>query len=269
MMIELSVPAAKTSSSACCFLFYGDELLFKEEAGKQVIPTLRDIKKQQYTVAHSQYIGALDQTPCYTGALQVDSLPEGYILKKLRPLYSELPEVLFGMALRAFHLLTWLKNNQFCGRCGAVMDTMLEEVAQKCPHCGHITYPKISPAIIVAITKGDKILLARSSRFPAGRYSVIAGFVEAGETLEECVRREIHEEVGIEADNIRYFSSQPWPYPDSLMIGFTAQWTGGNIQIDNNEIVAADWFSIDNLPDIPGPESLGRKLIDWFITKYK
>jgi NAD+ diphosphatase len=270
MMIELNFPAENSApSAACCFLFQGDELLLKEDCGKKNIPSLRDIKKLQCTVMHSQYIGAINQTACYTGSLEASSLPDGYTLQKMRLLYSELDKDCFSMALRAFHLLTWLKNNQFCGRCATPMAAMTEEVAQKCPSCGHIAFPKISPAIIVAITKEDKILLARSNRFPPGRYSVIAGFVEAGETLEECVKREIQEEVGVKAKNIRYFGSQPWPYPDSLMIGFTAEWAGGDIKIDNKEIVQADWFSADNFPDIPGQESLGRKLIEWFLKMHK
>ncbi|MCE5284455.1 MAG: NAD(+) diphosphatase [Pelosinus sp.] len=267
-MIELNFPAANPApSAACCFLFQGDELLLKEDSEQNIIPLMQDIKKLPSPLVHFQYIGTLNQTACYTGSIEAPRLPAGYTPKKLRPLYSELSEDLFGMALRAYHLLTWLKNNQFCGCCGTKMATLSEELAQKCPSCGHIAYPKISPAIIVAITKEDKILLARSNRFPPGRYSVIAGFVEAGENLEQGVIREIKEEVGIQAKNIRYFSSQPWPYPDSLMIGFTAEWAGGEITIDNKEIVAADWFTANTLPDIPGQGSLGRKLIDWYLKK--
>lgn len=267
-MIEFSFPTPENLAAERCFLFLGDELLLTETAGKLSIPLLPDIKKLKLPI-YTQYIGKLNNALYYTGNFDTAILPDGYTLKKLRPLYSELSADLYGMALRAFHLLNWLKNNQFCGRCGTKAVTMTEELAQKCPSCGHIAYPKISPAVIVAITKEDKILLAHNSHFPSGRYSVIAGFVEAGETLEDCVKREILEEVGIKAKNIRYFGSQPWPYPDSLMIGFTAEWESGDITIDNDEIAAADWFSANNLPDIPTPDSLGRRLIEWFIKTHK
>jgi NAD+ diphosphatase len=268
-MIELSFPAPQNWPDEQYFLFQNGELLLKEDSGNKALPALQDIQKLNLSPLSRQYIGLLNSSACYTGSVAAHELPKGYTWQKLRPLYSELSQDTFVMALRAFHLLTWLKNNQFCGRCGSKMSTMTEELAQQCANCGHIAYPKISPAIIVAITKKDKILLARNDRFPPGRYSVIAGFVEAGETLEEAVKREIKEEVGITAKNIRYFSSQPWPFPDSLMIGFTAEWADGDIAIDNKEIVAADWFSANNLPGIPTPDSLGRKLIDWFIAKQK
>jgi NAD+ diphosphatase len=135
------------------------------------------------------------------------------------------------------------------------------------------SYPRISPAIIVAVTRrfedGMRILLARNHRFPPGRYSVIAGFVEAGETLEECVRREVEEETGIQVDNIRYFGSQPWPFPNSLMIGFTAEHAGGEIVIGAGEIADAQWFAPDALPLLPPKISIARRLIDDFVARWR
>ncbi|MFH1481427.1 MAG: NAD(+) diphosphatase, partial [Pseudomonadota bacterium] len=128
-------------------------------------------------------------------------------------------------------------------------------------------YPRLSPAIIVAVLKNDQILLAHSQRFPGQFYSVLAGFVEPGETLEECVQREVHEEVGITVKNIRYFGSQPWPFPDSLMIAFTAEYAGGEIRIDKSELTDAGWFSADHLPAVPSRISIARQLIDWFSEK--
>jgi NAD+ diphosphatase len=130
-------------------------------------------------------------------------------------------------------------------------------------------FPRISPAVIVLVERQEKVLLARASRFTENLYSVLAGFAEPGETLEDTVMREIREEVGVEVSDIRYFGSQPWPYPDSLMIGFTASWAAGEIAADNDEITDARWFTVDNLPKIPDKLSISRSLIDWFIEKHR
>ena len=144
-----------------------------------------------------------------------------------------------------------------------------DERAKICLKCGLINYPRISPAIIVAVVKKNQILLARSERFPTGFYSVLAGFVEPGETFEDCVKREVKEEVGLDVKNIRYFGSQPWPFPDSLMVGFTADYDGGKILIDKTEIKDAGWFTAHDLPQIPGKISIARRLIDWFVQNYQ
>jgi NAD+ diphosphatase len=144
-----------------------------------------------------------------------------------------------------------------------------DEVAKQCPQCGFVSFPRISPAIIVLVEHDGKALLARSPRFKEGLFSTLAGFVEPGETLENAVRREVKEEAGINVKNIRYFGSQPWPFPDSLMIGFTAEYACGEITVDNNEILDARWFSADNMPEIPGKISISRALIDWFLDRQK
>jgi NAD+ diphosphatase len=143
----------------------------------------------------------------------------------------------------------------------------MDERAKICPKCGLVAYPRLSPAVIVAVLRDNCILLAHSHRFPAKFYSVLAGFVEPGETLEECVEREVYEEVGIRVRAIRYFGSQPWPFPDSLMIAFTANYAGGEIRIDHSEIADANWFSANDLPHIPPKISIARQLIDWFLEK--
>jgi NAD+ diphosphatase len=141
------------------------------------------------------------------------------------------------------------------------------ERAKKCPLCGLVNYPRIAPAVIVLVTRGDEVLLARANNFPAAFYSTLAGFVEPGETLEEAVRREVGEEVGITLDNIKYFGSQPWPYPHSLMIGFTADYAGGDIQVDGRELSDAAWFTRDNMPQIPPKLSIARSLIESYLTR--
>ena len=187
----------------------------------------------------------------------------------LRQLYGKIDEELIYLSFRALHLLGWSQKTQFCKKCGMKMVTQHSERAKKCPDCGQQSFPRISPAVIVLVERGDQCLLARSPRFQDGFYSVLAGFVEPGETLEDTVKREIWEETGIEVQDIRYFGSQPWPFPDSLMIGFTARYAGGEIRVDGTEIMEADWFSYDRLPKIPGRISIARRLIDWFINKHQ
>jgi NAD+ diphosphatase len=166
--------------------------------------------------------------------------------------------------------MEWDRTHQFCGRCGAPMERVPNERAKKCTVCGLTNYPRLSPAIIIAVTRmieGEKrILLARNHRFPAGRYSVLAGFVEPGESLEECAAREVMEEVGIEIGNIRYFGSQPWPFPNSLMLGFTADYQVGDFHLEDAEIAEAGWFSANNLPNLPQKPSIARQLIDAFVA---
>jgi NAD+ diphosphatase len=221
-----------------------------------------------FPIQFKQHIGLLNGKPCYTGAIK--ALP--VTIKKtsfspMRPLYSLLQEDIFWAAFRAKHLLFWDMTSQFCSKCGSQTVIMDTERAKKCTACNFILYPRISPAVIVAIIKDSKILLAHSRRFPAGFYSVIAGFVEPGETLEECVEREIYEEVGIRVKEITYFNSQPWPFPDSLMIAFTAKYSSGKIKINKAENSDAGWYTKDKLPAIPPKASIARKLIDWFVNQ--
>lgn len=253
-----------------CFSFFNDELLVKEKNGVPAIPSLSDIRSLYADLTYVQQIGLLDGQDCYVANLTHKNIRKGFFFKRIRQLYGCIDDHHFMLGSRAFHILTWLKHNKFCGCCGSPMKMLSEELALKCGNCGYICYPRISPAIIVAVMKNDQILLAHSNRLPAGRYSVIAGFVEPGETLEDCVRREIKEEVGVKVHNIKYFGSQPWPFPDSLMVAFTAQWSSGKISVDNNEIADAGWFTVNSLPaNIPDKVSIARRLIDWFIDKNK
>lgn len=249
------------------FLFSDDEIYYSEIAEKVLLPTTTDLSLTDLSFENAMHLGTLGNVKCcgiYLGSGQ--SVP-GLLSKKLRQLHGQLPASHYEFAFRALHLLNWRKKNQFCGTCGGPLSMSSSELAAECGSCGNLVFPRISPAIIVSIEKGDQILLARSSRFPTGMHSVIAGFVEPGETFEECVRREVKEEVGLDVANIRYFASQPWPFPDSLMVGFTAEWESGDIVIDDAEIVSANWYTSDNLPLLPGKDSIARKLIDHYIKK--
>lgn len=250
-------------------LFYKDEVMVKGESGIWQMLTMKDVNILHIETTAIQYIGELNGSSYY-GANIADK-PElpGFDFIKLRQLSQHAAREYWAIAFRAYHVMNWLKNNRYCGRCGHAMKlvTEVQELAVSCPDCSNIVYPRISPAIIVAVLKDDRILLAHSSRFPPGRYSVIAGFVEPGETMENCVRRELQEEVGIEVDNIEYFGSQPWPFPDSLMVAFTASYSSGKITVDQNEILDADWFTAHALPNIPEKGTISRQLIDWFLAQ--
>lgn len=252
------------------FVFFNDEVAVNKQEAVLPIPTVSDIMlHNRIEPAALQYIGTFTGNHYFAAKITSKELFAEFSFLKLRNAAETITEKYGSLAFRAYHILNWLKNNKFCGRCGRATQVAAQpqEFAIKCSACGHLVYPRISPAIIVAVTKEDKLLLAHSSRFPAGRYSVLAGFAEPGETLEDCVRREIREEVAIEVADIRYFGSQPWPFPDSLMIAFTARYASGEIMVDNNEIVAADWFSAAALPQIPAKGSISRQLIDWFVKQ--
>ncbi|MET3998902.1 NAD(+) diphosphatase [Marinobacterium sp. MBR-109] len=175
-------------------------------------------------------------------------------------------EAEYARLARASQLATWHDQHRFCGRCGNTLEAHLQDLARQCPGCGLVQYPRISPCIIVLVTRGDRCLLAHSARFPAGRYSTLAGFIEAGETAEAALKREVHEEVGIEVNNIRFFASQSWPFPHQLMLGFFADHVDGELAPDGEEILQADWFGVDDLPDLPPPFSIARRLIDHFFA---
>ncbi len=194
-------------------------------------------------------------------------LPPGWEPVPVRELHGRAADTDTALASYAVRILDFDRSSAFCGRCGAKTRTHPDERARICTVCGRVTYPRISPAVIVLIKKGEEVLLARSPRFPGGIFSIIAGFNEPGESLEQTVRREVAEEVGIAVQNIRYFGSEPWPFPDSLMIGFVADHAGGEIRIDNREIDAAGWFTRDALPLLPSKISISRALIDAWIRR--
>lgn len=232
------------------------------------IPYLEGLSELKVSIVRQQYLGLLEGRPCYSVELAEDAEPPpGMIFQGLRQLFGCLEEDFFWLAGRAVQIVDWDRTHQFCGRCGARMMIRPTERVKECPQCGLVNYPRLSPAIIVLVERDHKLLLARSYRFPPGVYSVIAGFVEPGETLEEAVIREVKEETGITVKDICYFGSQPWPFPNSLMIAFTATYAGGEICKEDTEIEEVGWFTVDKLPPLPNPISIARKLIDWFVAK--
>lgn len=210
-------------------------------------------------------IGWVDGRPCYVAPSSVSTASQGSRFVGLRELFNHVDGESLGIAGRAVQVTEFLATRRFCGRCGATTALADHELAMVCPVCGQIEYPRLSPAIIVLVRDHDRCLLARSPQFPEGMYSAIAGFVEPGETIEHAVHREVHEEVGVSIRSVQYWGSQPWPFPNSLMIGFTAEYAGGEIAIDNREIEAAAWFSRDDLPELPGSTSIAYALIKDFL----
>ena len=237
----------------------------------QVLAVHGETPGKTFPLAEAGVFGSPDQAlrvgqwqgrPCY--AADVATVPAGLDgeLTAVRALYGAAGAEAFALAGRATQLLDWKKNHRFCGRCATPTVMRSTEFAMECPACGLLAYPRISPAVMVLVARGDELLLARSPHFRPGVFSALAGFVEAGETLEQCAVREVREEVGIEIANLRYFQSQPWPFPDSLMLAFLADYAGGTITPDPVEIEAAGWFARNDLPPLPDPVSIARRLID-------
>lgn len=212
--------------------------------------------------AESLAVGTWRGLPCR--AADLEGLPEsaGIVATPLREIHGLAGDEAFALAGRAVQLLDWQKNHRYCGQCGTPTERLRGETAMACAACGLVVYPRISPAVMVLVRDGERLLLARSPRFKPGVFSALAGFVEAGESLEQCAVREVREEVGVEIAGLRYFASQPWPFPNSLMLAFFADYAGGEIVPDPAEIEAAAWFTVDALPLLPDPVSISRRLIE-------
>ena len=191
-----------------------------------------------------------------------ETAPQGARWTGLRSLFGTMPDSLVAIAGRASQLVEWDRSHAFCGVCATATEREVHERARKCPSCGHTAYPRISPAMMCLVTRGKEILLARNVNFPAGRYSALAGFLEAGESIEDAISREVFEEVGLQVSNPRYFASQSWPFPHSLMIAFTAEYAGGVLTPNGHEIAEAQWFTRNNLPQMPPRISIARALIE-------
>ena len=259
---------AVVAGTALVFAFVDGRLLVAGSAdAAPAIPTLAAVDAAGVRgVQH--YLGELSGIPCIALALPDGApAPSGFSAAGLRSLFFTLPEPLLALAGRAFQIAEWDRTHRYCGRCGAPTRDRAGERAKECPACGHVAYPRNSPAMMVLVTRGKDLLLARSHRFPGAMYSALAGFVEAGETIEDCIHREVREEVGVEVADIAYFASQSWPFPHSLMIAYTAEYAGGDMRPCDAEIADAQWFALDALPMLPNRVSIARRLIDATIAR--
>ena len=252
--VSLIEPA---SPLAYCFVFVEGKLLLPADEAAPLLPVA--IGTFDTDPATHHYLGRLDGHDCWTMLLA--EVPAGWRPVPLRAAMMGFPAGLMGVAARAAQVLEWDRAHRFCGVCGTPTAIKPGERARVCPSCSHSVYPRISPAMMALVWRDGEVLLGRSPNFAPGMYSALAGFVEAGESLEDCVVREVAEEVGVQVADLRYYGSQNWPFPHSLMLAFTARWTGGEITPQPGEIEHAAWFKLDALPNIPPRFSISGHLI--------
>ncbi len=283
---EAAVAAPDPGGEAHWFVFKGDRLLVElgppsprpsDDPRVAVRPSWAALPLRKnnnilwFEPARTLYLGRLDGTHCWAAEAPADAPapPPGLAWEGLRALFSVLEDAHFALAGRAIQLLDWDRSHRFCGRCGTPTEAKSEERVRACPACKLGVYPRISPAVMALVRREGEILLGRSPHFPPGMYSALAGFVEPGETLEQCIEREVEEEVGVRVSRIRYFASQPWPFPNSLMIAFICDWVSGEIRPQAGEIEDANWFSVLQLPKLPSRISIARRLIDGAVQEMR
>ena len=263
-------PPDEASPDAHAFAFRDRRLLVHSDDRAARLPRLREVESAGLESVRRQYLGTYRDRDVVSLELPDDvEAPAGMAFHGLRGLFFRLDEPLFWIGARAVQIVAWDRDHQICGRCGTPTEDQPRERSKRCTSCGLAHYPRLAPAVIVLVERGDEVLLGRSPHFPPGMFSTLAGFVEPGESLERTVAREIREEVGVEVANVRYFGSQPWPFPNSLMIGFRADWAGGEIVLEDDEVEDAAWFHLDGLPKIPPRISIARRLIEAWIKERK
>jgi|TARA_B100000767_G_scaffold274407_1_gene307300 NAD+ diphosphatase len=254
------------SGEAWYFAFMGGELICKSVQGVPEPIIADDFRWFEVETQNKHFLGHFAKRPCF--ALSVKGIvPEGFAKLGLRGLLGRASQSMFYLAGRAKQVVDWHQTNQFCGRCGEPMKIHGTDRAMQCGACRFIAYPRLSPSIIVLITKGEEMLLARNAAWPPGMYSTLAGFVEAGESIEQTVHREVMEEVGLDVGELKYFGSQSWPFPNSLMLGFHAKYVGGDIVCQPGEIADAQWYTKDTLPQIPPKTAISGWLIQEFLDQ--
>ncbi len=258
---------ARSAEPGWWFAASGDRLLVRPTGAGVELPFAPDWPFTDWPLVRRLYLGTWRGRPCYAVEISGSEPPPGLSFEGLRGLWARLDEGLLGVAGQALQLIEWDRNHGFCGRCAAPTRRRDDERARQCSACGLIAYPRLSPVAMVRITCGSEILLARAPRFAPGVYSVLAGFVEAGETLEQALHREVAEEVGLQVRNVRYFASQSWPFPHSLMAAFTADYAAGEVRVDERELLDARWFKPDALPGLPSPMSMAWRLIQDFVAQ--
>ncbi len=250
-------PPGKATPQQWSLVFVEGKLLLPEGEALELSPIA--LQAWHHDTAARHYLGQMDGLDCW--ALRLLEVPHGWRAVPLRTAMMGFSAPLAGLASRAAQVLDWDRTHAFCGACAAPTEHQNGERARRCPACGHSAYPRINPAMMALVWRPGEVLLARAPHFTNGMYSALAGFIEAGESIEDCVHREVAEEVGVQVAELRYFGSQSWPFPNSLMIAFTARWCGGDIVPQAGEIADAQWFPIDALPHIPPRFSISGHLI--------
>lgn len=257
----------KNHNNSYWFLFYQDKILVKkEEGGKYSIP----FGENPPIPATNSFEVVLDHDiPAHAASVD-EAYPEDgqYLQIGLRASWDYLPKDWYKRAGKAYQLVYWDRNSQYCPACGSPM-TWHTHISKYCPKCKKETYPVISPAIIVLIHKGEEVLLVHARNFKGSFHGLVAGFLEVGETLEQCIQREVMEETGLTINHISYFGSQPWPYPSGIMVGFFADYVSGKIRLQDEELSTGSFFSKDNLPELPSKLSIARRMIEWWLAGEK
>lgn len=258
------IPHQTISDNDYILHFKDNKLMIKVSGEKAELPRKRELP-EIYRKVDATFLFTIDNTSCFIVWDNITDHAGTFTYREMQFFRTVPQPEMAWISLVGFHLHHWYLEHAYCGKCGTKTAHKEDERAMYCPNCHALFFPKISPAIIVAITSGDKILLANNANFKFGWFSLIAGYVDVGETLEETVRREVKEEVGIDIRNIRYYTSQPWPLSGSLMVGFTAEADESQpIEIDHKEIVEAHWFKRGNLPEHPTNTSIAGEMIDKF-----
>lgn len=261
----------RASEDELHIVFQGGQLLSDMRSRTGCLLAQEQVQRGGWTELRRQFLGYWGGRPCYV--LEIAALdqpdPLQYQKGNLYHILGRVDDQLFALAGRASQLLDWERDHRFCGRCGNQMGVDTQERAMRCEPCRVINYPRIAPCVIVLVTRGEELLLARNANFPQPMYSTLAGFIEAGETAEQTLHREVQEEVGVDVTNLRYFQSQSWPFPNQLMLGFFAEYAGGEIVCDLTEIADARWFHYSELPMIPPVSSISGQLIQHYIETLK
>ncbi len=248
-----------------------DNILTQQDSHNFIISIAKMSTAARLNITDNNYyfLGSVDNKNIYVVSFdsEKNNMNSNLILMSIRELLTIVDESLYKLILSAKQIINWHRSSLYCGHCGTPMLISDIETAKICPNCKRHSYPSASPAIIVLIEHKNKILLARSPHFTKGVYSILAGFIEAGESCEDAIQREVLEEVGITVKNIKYFGSQSWPFPNSFMLGFSAQYASGQLCSNDKEIEDVQWFNKDDLPNLPSEASIARQMINRFVMK--
>ncbi len=246
------------------FIYCQNDLLLTTEG---LLPLCSEMPVSPSEGRYSHKLPALGAYECRALEVEEPVVKEGFRMVGLRESFDLLPAEHYAMAGKAREILYWDATTRFCGTCGTPLQHHTD-ISKLCPNCGREVWPSLATAIIVAVTRGkDEILLVQAKNFRGNYHGLVAGFVETGESLEECVHREVLEETGLRLKNLRYFASQPWPYPSGLMVGFKAEYAGGELSLQRSELSRGGWYNRHNLPPIPGRVSVARRLIDSWLEE--
>ena len=268
--VNKELPVSELNGQERVVLFNRRDVLLSTADGVNRLPCADEMRGLLPADGRLMAVGTIDGAICCGASAQLEdaAIPSGVSVMPTRTAFAESDSDIMNAISRVREMTSWRRQHRLCGGCGAPLSFSDTDLALVCPKCGERYYPQIAPAVIVAITRNGRkeLLLAHNKRFTDRTFGLVAGFVEAGETVEQAVHREIMEETGIAVKNIRYLSSQPWPFPNSLMLAFEAEWESGEAKPDGTDLVEIGWFTKETLPTIPAPGSIAHKVITQFFN---